>query len=218
VTDPSGKTLLSTDKAANRQFHVTGGIIVSAINHVTGNDIDHPPAKTVQLLPYNDTPNNGGVYKVWVTRLSDYGGNLNVVDPGYKAGSNVHGFVPSKSKTDNYKVKDTPIVEIDTRFHDSDTGQILDGCEVTWTDTVGGTNKKHSYYAPDLNVYHEAHVECVEVGTHNISIKDSPDYKIDWVLKPDGRTFAGQGSVDVNIKSLTKPLTVFIDAYVTQVP
>src|SRR5579864_6712533 len=29
VTDPSGKTLLSTDPVSNRSFHVTGGVIVT---------------------------------------------------------------------------------------------------------------------------------------------------------------------------------------------
>src|SRR4051794_38332438 len=29
VTDPSGKTLLSTDPVSNRRFHVTGGVIVA---------------------------------------------------------------------------------------------------------------------------------------------------------------------------------------------
>src|SRR5438477_8955998 len=51
VTDPSGKTLLSTDKAINRQFTVANGIITGVVppGHVTGVDIDHG-AKTVQLF------------------------------------------------------------------------------------------------------------------------------------------------------------------------
>src|SRR5687768_9367593 len=72
VTDPSGKTLLSTDPAGCRQFIVADGIItdvvVTACEHQTGFDIDHGAA-TVQLVPYGNTPNPGGVYKVWVTFL-----------------------------------------------------------------------------------------------------------------------------------------------------
>src|SRR5437763_13265065 len=51
VTDPSGKTLLSSDKAINRQFTVANGIITGVVppGHVTGVDIDHG-AKTVQLF------------------------------------------------------------------------------------------------------------------------------------------------------------------------
>src|SRR4051794_5922443 len=76
VTDPSGKTLLSTDAAACRRFTVSGGIITSVVaaggcQHPTGLDIDHGAA-TVKLMPYLDTPNNGGVYKAWATTESNY--------------------------------------------------------------------------------------------------------------------------------------------------
>src|SRR5438093_12866671 len=60
VTDPSGKNLLSTDQARCRQFTVSNGIITGVVatgcQHNTGSDIDHG-ATTVQLMPYNDTPN-----------------------------------------------------------------------------------------------------------------------------------------------------------------
>src|SRR5258705_1354864 len=75
VTDPSGRTLLSTDPARCRQFDVLNGIIVGVVptgcEHVTGNDVDHG-AKTVQLFPFNDTPNPGGGYKTWVVRVDDF--------------------------------------------------------------------------------------------------------------------------------------------------
>ena len=63
VTDPSGKTLLSTDAVMFRQFHVSAGIITGlsgAGNHNTGTDVDHG-ATTIELCAFNDTPNNGGV-------------------------------------------------------------------------------------------------------------------------------------------------------------
>jgi len=118
VTDPSGKTLLSTDPAKCRQFTVSAGIItgvvVTGCQHSTGTDIDHG-AKTVQLIPYLDTPNNGGEYKAWVTMVDDYingcvllgvakGAALNTVDCG-QTGSDKHGFIHSRSKTDNFKVR-----------------------------------------------------------------------------------------------------------------
>src|SRR6478735_4781227 len=66
VTDPSGKVLLSTDAPKHRRFVVKAGIITalvaSSAPHNTGVDVDHG-ALTVQLMPYLDTPNNGGVYK-----------------------------------------------------------------------------------------------------------------------------------------------------------
>ena len=109
VTDPSGKTLLSTDTVASRQVNVTNGIFTGpsgAGNHATGNDTDHPPAKTIQLCDYLDTPNNGGVYKVWVTPIGDFVGDPSAVDFRCNQGC-FHGFIPAHSKTDNFKVKGT---------------------------------------------------------------------------------------------------------------
>src|SRR6266851_1298735 len=67
VTDPSGKTLLSTDPVECRQFTITTGIITStapsSCPHSTGTDVDHG-ALTIQLFPFDDTPNRGGEYKV----------------------------------------------------------------------------------------------------------------------------------------------------------
>src|SRR5687768_4214353 len=114
VTDPSGKNLLSTDAAQCRQFTVSGGVIsgvvITGCEHLTGFDIDHG-AVTVQLMPYDNTTNPGGVYKAWATRVEDYGcfPDLSQVD----CGVGTHGFIPSHSKTDNFKVKDTPVREID---------------------------------------------------------------------------------------------------------
>jgi len=95
VTDPSGKILLSLDSIDNRRLTIDDdGLIAAVFDHVTGNDVDHG-ALTVQLMPYADTPNPGGEYKVWLTPVADYG------DPS----SHFHGFYPSRSKTDNYKVR-----------------------------------------------------------------------------------------------------------------
>ena len=109
VTDPSGKTLLSTDPVANRQFHVSAGIIsgLSGLgNHTTSLDVDHG-ATTIELCPYNDTPNNGGVYKAWVTPIAQFLGDPTKVDNSCGHGC-FHGFVPAFSKTDNFKVKGGP--------------------------------------------------------------------------------------------------------------
>jgi hypothetical protein len=230
VTDPSGKVLLSTDNAGCRQFTVANGIITGVVpfngcQHMTGTDIDHS-AVTVQLFPYNDTPNPGGVYKVWVTRLENYltgaaqlgsSDGLNVVDPGRTPG-NCHGFIPGFSKTDNFKVKSVPTVEIDTRFYDSVTGQQLDGLGITWTDPLGASNNKWSYWAPNLQVFHEAHVEGIEPGVHNISIQDGAGYTVSRIYQPDGKVINGAGSVDVKIANVKKDLTVFIDVEVDVLP
>ena len=101
VTDPAGKVLLSTDDIVCRHIHVNAkGVIdavVGACVHDTGIDQDHAAdgAITVQLMPFDDTTNPGGEYKVWVTPVDAYG----------EGPARSHGFLPSLSKTDNFKVK-----------------------------------------------------------------------------------------------------------------
>jgi hypothetical protein len=129
VTDPSGQVLLSVDAVINRQFKVTGGVISGlsgAGNHNTGNDIDHS-AITIQLCPFDDTPNPGGVYKVWVTPIGDFVGDTSLVDNGYSPGY-FHGFIPAASKTDNFKVGrggKVPCLKI-IKFYDCDGDGVWD--------------------------------------------------------------------------------------------
>src|ERR1022692_1675941 len=120
VTDPNGQTLLSTDVVTNRRLHVSSSGVIDAYTgfggagHPTGIDMDHPElgAITVRLAnatcptDYSDTPNGGGVYKVWVTPVADFAGDPTLVDNSCGNGC-FHGFVPSKSKTDNFKVMPT---------------------------------------------------------------------------------------------------------------
>jgi hypothetical protein len=118
VTDPNGQTLLSTDVVNNRRFHVsTTGVItaytgVGGPTHPTGIDQDHPELGAITIsvantscpADYLDTPNNGGVYKVWVTPVSSFVGDPTRVDNTCGNGC-YHGFAGSASKTDNFKVK-----------------------------------------------------------------------------------------------------------------
>ena len=243
VTIPSGKTLLSTDPAGCRQFTVLNGIINSvqpAIDfgcaHVTGKDIDHG-ATTVQLMPYLDTTNNGGEYKVWATRLADYVAGceavnssvtnqaqaLAQVDCGYATGKNgsKHGFIPGESKTDNFKVRGQVEPEIDTRFHGDVSNALLDGRMITWTDTLGASNAKWSYLNLALDVHHEAHVEAPEIGTHLITISDQAGCSVDDVTVTNtqtGKSYStgvlGPQTVSVYISpSLKSGTTIFIDVW-----
>jgi hypothetical protein len=224
VTDPSGKVLLSTDPAGCRRFSVANGVISSvapsgSCAHVTGLDVDHS-ATTVQLMPYNDTPNPGNEYKVWVTRVEDYvcSDNWAIVDCGGR-GSLKHGFYPRHSKTDNYKVNGS-ILEIDARFFPDYNGNgvrdwgedWMDGLAITWTDTLGASNRKHSYYAPELVVNHEAHVEAVEDGRHTITVDNQPGCTVGGVSK-GGRLLTKRGPQDVTVSVPQdfKTDTVFVD-------
>ncbi len=115
VTDPSGKQLLSTDVVSNRSFIVTNGVITSYVGfggptHPTGYDQDHPELGAITIrvgnascpTDYKDSPNGGGTYKVWATPAADFVGDPAAVDNTCGNGC-FHGFVPSKSKTDNFK-------------------------------------------------------------------------------------------------------------------
>lgn len=92
VTDPSGATLLSTDGIDDRRFTVSGGVITAyAGTHSTG--VGRCGDITVQLFPFDATPNEGGEYKAWVTPVANYA-----------PASGAYGFVHKYSKTDNFKV------------------------------------------------------------------------------------------------------------------
>src|SRR5229473_2996746 len=113
VTDPSGKALLSTDPVADRRVTVSGGLFVSAVNHQTFPNTGGSGGVNVELcapidIPFLDTPNNGGVYKVWVTPTADFVGDPSKVDNPCGNGCS-HGFVHAASKTDNFKVGGQPI-------------------------------------------------------------------------------------------------------------
>jgi hypothetical protein len=215
VTDPSGKTLLSTDIAACRRVQVSGGIFGAL---VTSNPTCAAPhlqgtfgngGIPVQLMPYNDTPNNGGEYKAWVTAVQNYTCPLTAVD----CGSNVHGFIHDFSKTDNFKVKSKTVREIDSRFHDtSNGGAFIDGLMVTWTDTLGNTNNKWSYYNQALDVNHEAHVESPENGTHLITIQNQVGCTVDEVYV-NGQLMPNLGPQTVSVKMSPsyKNITIFVD-------
>jgi cysteine-rich repeat protein len=126
VTDPSGQVLLSTDAIECRRVHVSNDGVIDAViggcAHATGIDQDYAAlgAITVQLMPYANTPNPGGVYKVWVTPVGAYVGG------GYSAGVS-YGFVPSFSKTDVFKVNEVVVTPPEPP---DDNGDCDHGCPV----------------------------------------------------------------------------------------
>jgi len=209
VTDPSGKTLLSTDAVACRQFTVdASGVIQSvaaggACAHATGISGDDNGI-TVQLFPFADTPNNGGVYKVWVTLTS----SLNC-----DAAGNKFCFVPGDSKTDNFKVKAGAVVEIDTRFFKGASGPI-DGLAAVWTDTNGASNRKYSEFNPRVLAFHEAHVEAAEQGSHLITVSNQAGCTVLSAVT-NGRSYQASGGsvvVPVSVKNHnTGDTTYFVD-------
>jgi hypothetical protein len=217
VTDPSGKHLLSTDHISCRIIHVNeygvidvvyagtnyvwvngknGGWVPEACQHNQGVDVDHEElgAITVQLFPYDDTPNKGGVYKVWVTPVEDYAGDPEYVPEQKKDAVNgedygpgyFHGFIPAMSKTDNFKVKrkGPPYVDPELtvrKFHDKNLDGVQDvgeeditGWAVDISEPLGVTNTYHTpvtILTPNKGTY--TVVEETPAGTlQTVSILD----------------------------------------------
>ena len=156
VTDPSGKTLLSTDIVNNRRFHVSDAGVIDAFTgtggapHPIGVDRDHPElgAITIGLANtcpdgFRDTPNQGGVYKVWVTPVANFTGNPMQVDNACGNGC-YHGFNSSASKTDNFKVQasaPTTCLSVAKQIFTADE-RIVPGLNwpIMLTDSAGVTN------------------------------------------------------------------------------
>src|SRR5262249_6322119 len=199
VTDPSGATLLSTDPAGCRRVTVVNGVFdnvaaAGACAHATGTALVGTP---VQLMPYDDTPNNGGEYKAWLTPVGSYQCLLELVS--CEQGDHF-GFIHSESKTDNFKVGEEVPDEIDTRFHNGFFGRgLLDGFAIRWQDTLGASNTKYSYFEPAHFINHEAHVEAPEVGTHYISIGNQAGCSVGDVYV-DGTKQRKKGPQTVGVK------------------
>ena len=137
VTDPSGATLLSIDPAVCRQLIVANGRVAAAdgpaCQHATGIPNSANGSTPVRLAPFDDTPNNGGEYKVWLIRqvasttIATDGMHLN--------------FSPNNAKTDNFKVVFEPCTNCNpdavlsgTKFYDANQNALFDAGEVP----VGG--------------------------------------------------------------------------------
>lgn len=153
ITDPSGAVLLSSDFLKCRRIRVANGVIIGSVktdgslnNTSVNNNSNSTPcphhvhdddtkaaaldARTVHLMPYDDTPNPGGVYKVWVTPVGDL---LCADDPNTITTCEVgrfHGFDPGHTKTDNFKVKGGPRGSISgVKWYDADADGVFDAAE-----------------------------------------------------------------------------------------
>ena len=107
VTDPSGATLLSTDAIKYRQVEVVNEVIAGVSgdgNHLEG-ATGCNGGTPVQLMPYNDTPNNGGEYSVDLAPV----GEVQACE-GFSADSATFNFLDcnTSSKNDNFKVGEQP--------------------------------------------------------------------------------------------------------------
>ena len=157
VTDPSGAVLLSTDGISCREVTVSGGRITGATGscpHANGTQDPLSGQTPVQLIPYNDTPNSGGEYKVWLTPVANYspdGGKKN--NNCSSSNSNItFGFCDSDSKTDNFKVQTPKTANVTVcKFNDQNADGVRNNGEpllahwpITATGVDGGTVTKQT--------------------------------------------------------------------------
>lgn len=133
-----------------------------------------PGAISVRLEPFADTPNNGGVYKVYATPVEDYDNTC----------QGVFGFNHDNSKTDNFRVKPSaspPSLkgEIDVfKFCDANANGILDPTELTfglqgWQIDV--TNSSSCSGTTDVNGLKAC--PNLDPDTYNVSETVKTDFK-----------------------------------------
>lgn len=107
VTDPSGKTLLSTDNAVCRRLVVTGGRVAGAAAstcaHANGTFNPANGTLPVQLAPFSATPNKGNEYKAWIVPVGS--ATISGSDP------KVLNFKNADSKTDNFKAQAEEVIQ-----------------------------------------------------------------------------------------------------------
>ena len=150
------------------------GVAGASGRHDTNTDVDHGAegAIVVQMMPFLDTPNPGGVYKAWMTPLKEYaakGGKLDVQTrattvQGKTVGyARDPGFAPplSKVKTDNFKVRENPpFIRIDKLVDANRDGEPAGdasypnppGWPVTVEEPVEGGTVVNNYLAPTNNI------------------------------------------------------------------
>jgi hypothetical protein len=216
VTDPSGRTLLSTDPVSNRRFTVSGGVIIAydgtgGFPHATYPNLNDPGGVTVALAnsscpaDFLASPNNGGAYKVWVTPVTSFVGDPTQVDPSCGTGC-YHGFVPSATKTDNFKIhiaSDTFCLKV---VKQNDTLQPVAGWQFTVMDPVGGTNNYSTDstgtvtacgLAPGAYTVFEASTSIVlSLTVNGVSAPAMPTYSFTWATgKPSPFVIVFQNSL-----------------------
>ena len=168
VTDATGKALLSTDPVRERCITVSGGVITGNCptgTHQTYVDDDQGSigARTVELcaapdVAFLNTPNNGGVYKVWVTPVGDgtlegggfVGDSSRVANDCSAVPGCFHGFLASRSKTDTFKAQDsssTSCITVEKQLVQigADNAPGI-GWKILVTDSAGSTN---SYFTDE---------------------------------------------------------------------
>jgi len=227
VTDPSGQTLLSTDPVSNRRFTVSSAGVITAYTgtggpvHAIGVDQVHPELGAITIAvantscptDYLDTPNNGGVYKVWVTPVTSFVGDPTQVDNSCGSGC-YHGFAASSSKTDNFKVNPntaTFCLTVTKQLVDSSNAFLLAGAN--WEMTLNYPNTTSNNFFTDANgnlsicslaagsyTISEALNGYINVGliVNGTSLPAQPTYSFTWAAGQPAPSVVFQNTLGIN--------------------
>jgi len=176
VTNPSGSLLLGTSIGSGNDtpFVVSGGIVQGCyqLSAILIKGSDATPG-------YDDTDNPGGEYKVWVSKESS--------------------FTNNSTKTDNFKVKENPVVAtlcID-KFYDANVNGIKDNGEVSingWLFTIVADNNlfNQRFTSPlcivtEAGLYHIFESEAIETNwvhttpiTNDAAIPLTPNLPVEF--------------------------------------
>ncbi|HTM37473.1 MAG TPA: SdrD B-like domain-containing protein [Terriglobales bacterium] len=210
VTDPSGANVLSPDAG-------TATLTVALVNGkgviTTSNDlVDHPNGATdpssgettVRLWFFNPTPNNGGVYKAWIS-----------TDPT---------FTNSSTKTDNFKCTQPPPCDptdpscicntdptnpicqspppsasiVGTKFYDTNADGVQDNGEVGIQDwLVGVSPAAQTGTTCNLTDSSGNYLFLVDPGSGDYTITEADSIETNWVhtTPTSGIATAGEGTI-----------------------
>ena len=232
VTDPSTGVLLSQDPAKNRQIVVFGGVVYGVPGaplwgattlHAVG-VLTASGSIPVQLIPFADTPNGGGVYKVTLYNVAAGAHPDDDGDPGTVAdiydGMNI--ITPNgNSKSDNFKVQEgsgtgeNQVIVFGRKYYDKNANGVYDDGE-EWTTADGRPpvtinltwdGGSTSEVTNDLGVW--SHVfELPEGSTLDFSACEEP-------VAGYNQTGPLDGDSDVNGEALATALDFCWDATIT---
>ena len=164
VTDPSGKTLLSSDPVACRQVEVGADGVFGPSPRV--GRVRTPPAPTARTAapPSSCSPTTTPPTTAASTRCGSRSPRTwTAMLRGTSTASSRARARPTTSRSRRRRSsRSTPGSGRRTR------PTPLTGSKAIWIDTVGASNIKYSEYNPAILAFHEAHVEAAEQGNHKI--------------------------------------------------
>jgi hypothetical protein len=207
VTDPSGATVLSPDAGTATLTVALGpsgkGVITTSndlVNHPNGATDPSSGETTVRLWFFNPTPNNGGVYKAWIS-----------TDPT---------FANSTTKTDNFKCVQPPPPDcttdptlpecqgpppsatiVGTKFYDFNANGVQDNGEVGIQDWLININPAAlTGTTCNLTDSNGGYLFSVDPGSGDYTISEANSIETNWI-----HTTATSGIATAGVDTIQGP-------------